>query len=284
MKQLKPVLEKLYKDYDFQGRIVNDPIEFPHRFSDARDIEIVGFISTCFAYGKVELFKSVLEKLFDIMGRSPYQFLADFEIKKIRKKIGNIKYRFNETGDIICLLYVLSVVIKEYGSIEAVFKKHFDPAEPAIFNGLKGMVGSLIDIDTSPVYGENIKPSGFLQFLPSPQNGSACKRMNLFLRWMIRDTDIDFGIWKGIPKNRLVIPLDTHIARISRCLGFTKRAGQDWKMAVEITEALKRFDATDPVKYDFALCHQGISKACGAGKCGDCKINKPRRGVRYQWE
>ncbi|MBF0328805.1 MAG: TIGR02757 family protein [Nitrospirae bacterium] len=273
MKKLKPILERLYSDYDFQGRIANDPIEFPHRFSDSRDIEIGAFISSCFAYGKVELFKSVLEKLFNIMGSSPYQFLADFDTKKLRKKIGNLKYRFNETEDIICLLYVLSVVIKKYGSIESVFKKHFNPTEPTIFSGLKGMVDSFLKIDTAPIYGENTKPSGFLQFLPSPQNGSACKRMNLFMRWMIRDRDIDFGIWKGIPKDRLVIPLDTHIARISRCLGFTKRSGQDWKMAVEITEALKRFDAVDPVKYDFALCHQGISKACGLGKCGDCPFD-----------
>ncbi|TAN44807.1 MAG: TIGR02757 family protein [Nitrospirae bacterium] len=284
MKQqkLKSILEKLYRDYDFHGRIAKDPIEFPHRFGDARDIELAGFIAACFAYGKVELFKSVLERLFAIMGGSPYRFLADFEIKKIRKKIGNLKYRFNETEDIVCLLYVLSVVIKKHGSIEAVFKKYFDPLEPTIFKGLNGMVGSFLDIDTSAVYGGNIRPSGFLQFLPSPRNGSACKRMNLFLRWMIRDTDIDFGTWKGIPKDRLVIPLDTHIARISRCLGFTKRSGQDWKMAVEITEALKRFDAVDPIKYDFALCHQGISKACGAGKCGDCPFDAAGSGKQNQ--
>jgi uncharacterized protein (TIGR02757 family) len=96
--------------------------------------------------------------------------------------------------------------------------------------------------------------------------------MNLFLRWMIRDKDIDFGIWKGIPKNKLIIPLDTHIARISRCLGLTKRASQDWKMAEEITGALKTLDPEDPLKYDFALCHQGISGVCSARHCDDCGL------------
>ena len=96
--------------------------------------------------------------------------------------------------------------------------------------------------------------------------------MNMFLRWMIRDRDIDFGIWKGIPKNKLVIPLDVHIARISRCLGFTLRSTQDWKMAVEITEFLKTMDPEDPVKYDFALCHQGIAGVCSAMHCDECAL------------
>ena len=113
---------------------------------------------------------------------------------------------------------------------------------------------------------------GLIQFFPSPSKGSACKRMNLFLRWMIRKRDIDFGIWKGIPENKLIIPLDTHIAKISRCLGFTKRRSQDWKMAVEITDALKKLDPDDPLKYDFAMCHYGISGLCGPefNKCDKC--------------
>jgi uncharacterized protein (TIGR02757 family) len=128
--------------------------------------------------------------------------------------------------------------------------------------------------DTSEVYGKNIKPPGLTQFFSSPVNGSACKRANLFLRWMVRDRDIDFGIWKKIPKNKLVIPLDTHIAKISRCLGFTKRKTQDWKMALEVTHALKKLDPEDPLKYDFALCHHGISGVCkgmrGKERCEGC--------------
>jgi uncharacterized protein (TIGR02757 family) len=127
---------------------------------------------------------------------------------------------------------------------------------------LTGFLEYIYEIDTSPVYGTDIKPNGLKQLLPSPRKGSACKRMNLFLRWMVRSEDIDFGIWDNIPPNKLVIPLDTHIARISKCLGLTRRASADWKMAEEITGALREFDPEDPLKYDFALCHHGISGLC----------------------
>jgi uncharacterized protein (TIGR02757 family) len=96
--------------------------------------------------------------------------------------------------------------------------------------------------------------------------------MNLYLRWMIRDRDIDFGLWQGIPKDKLIIPLDTHIARIGKCLGLTERSSADWKMAAEITASLKRLDSSDPLKYDFALCHQGIAGVCSAKKCEGCSL------------
>jgi uncharacterized protein (TIGR02757 family) len=148
----------------------------------------------------------------------------------------------------------------------------YRPDAPDIREGLSGFVAALLDVDTSPVYGKDVRPAGLRQLFSSPVNGSACKRANLFLRWMVRDRDIDFGIWKAVPKNRLIIPLDTHIARISRCLGFTERKSQDWKTAVEITEALKRIDPEDPLKYDFALCHHGISGVCrGMRESAACK-------------
>jgi uncharacterized protein (TIGR02757 family) len=159
-------------------------------------------------------------------------------------------------------------------SLENLFRQFLRPDSLTIGEGLAGFVASLLKTDASRIYGKDIKPAGLRQLFPSPLDGSACKRSNLFLRWMVRDRDIDFGIWKGIPKNRLIIPLDTHIARISGCLGFTKRKSQDWKTAVEITESLKRMDPEDPLKYDFALCHHGISGLCkgkkGFSECNGC--------------
>jgi uncharacterized protein (TIGR02757 family) len=193
-----------------------------------------------------------------------------FDLRKHRRIFGGLKYRFNETEDIISLVDIVGRVLKTHGSIEALFKAHYRKSDPTIAEGLTGMVQEFLDTDARVVYGRSGKPPGLLQFLPSPEKGSTCKRMNLFLRWMIRDRDIDFGIWKDIPKNKLIIPLDTHIARISRCLGFTARKSQDWKMAVEITESLKKFDPEDPLKYDFALCHQGIAGLCRADRCGRC--------------
>jgi len=270
--RLKKILDRFYREYDFSGSVLRDPIEFPHRYRNPADIETTGFLASSFAYGRVDLFRPVVENILSIMGTSPYVFLLDLDLEKHRKLFDGIKYRFNENDDIICLLFILHKILKKYSSIENAFRKFYAADDITIAKGLSGLMALFLHTDTSPVYGKNMKPAGLSQFFPSPDNGSACKRANLFLRWMIRDRDIDFGIWKDIPKNKLIIPLDTHIARISRCLGFTGRKSQDWKMAAEITDALKRFDREDPVKYDFALCHHGISGICkGERKKNDCK-------------
>ncbi len=261
MKSLKTILDKFYNDFDFAGHVRKDPIEFPHRYKNPEDIEVTAFISSCFAYGKVELFKSVIEKILSLMGRNPYSFLLDFDIRK-QKRFFSFKYRFNEAEDIVCLLYIIRQLLKKHSSLEKAFTRYYTSADPHTGSGITGFVNEISSVNTSKVYGKDIRPPGLTQLFSSPAKGSACKRMNLFLRWMVRDRDIDFGLWKGIPKNKLVIPLDTHIARISRCLGFTQRGSSDWKAAVEITEALKKFDPEDPLKYDFALCHHGISGVC----------------------
>lgn len=269
---LKEILDHFYEGYDFERRKTNDPIKFPHRYKDPADIEVVAFISSCFAYGKVNLFMPKIEEILKRIGENPYEFVINLDLKE-RILFDGVKYRFNSDDDIFCLLYIVSTILRNYGSLEGLFMSHYRNDEPDIFSGLNGFVETMLNIDTSPIYGTNLKPKGLVQFFPSPKKGSACKRMNLFLRWMIRDRDIDFGIWKRIPKNKLIIPLDTHIACISRCLRFTERKSDDWKMAVEITESLKRFDPDDPLKYDFALCHHGISGACSKGNCGECKFS-----------
>jgi len=274
MTDLKEILDRFYREYDFAGRVMNDPIEFPRRYTDPRDIEVTGFIASAFAYGKVELFRAVLEKIFSVMGESPYGFILNAEPGKLRRLLQGIKYRFNENDDIICLIYILKKILRRHGSLENLFSKHYSVEDLNIARGLSGFIDEMTNIDTSRVYGSSISPPGLMQFFASPRNGSACKRANLFLRWMIRDRDIDLGVWKGVPKSRLIIPLDTHIAKISRCLGFSGRKSQDWKMAVEITAALLRFDPEDPLKYDFALCHHGISGVCKGEKraeaCKEC--------------
>jgi uncharacterized protein (TIGR02757 family) len=268
---LKDILNKLYNEYDFKERIKADPIEFPHSYTRTEDIETSGFISASFAYGKVDLFKPIIKRVLTIMGESPYEFLMTFDLKK-RGYFKDIFYRFNKADDIVCLIFVLSEILKKHKSLQSLFMTFYSPDHIDIGEALKSFINAFLNFDTSAVYGKNIKTSGFLQFFPSPKKGSACKRMNLFLRWMVRDRDIDFGLWKGVPKNKLIIPLDAHIARISRCLRLTGRKSQDWKMAVEITESLKKLDPEDPLKYDFALCHQGISKICSDNRCMDCGL------------
>lgn len=280
MLSVKALLDKFYGEYNFRERILHDPIEFPHRYKRREDIEIAGFIASCFAYGKVGLFKPVIEKILSAMRGSPYNFLMEFKVKKDGRLFSGIKYRFNENKDIICLLHIISHLLRSHKSIENVFKSFYKKTDSDTGNALTGFIDYALKTDTSYIYGKNLKPNGLLQFFPSPSKGSACKRMNLFLRWMIRDKDIDFGVWRGIPENKLIIPLDTHIAKISRCLGFTKRKSQDWKMAVEITNSLKKLDSDDPLKYDFAMCHYGISGLCSSKndikdmRCRKCLLKK----------
>lgn len=271
---LKRVLNRFYREYDFRERLLHDPIEIPHRYQDPADIEIAGFVAASLAYGKVGLFKPVAEKILSLMGRSPHDFLLHFSVARHARLFHGIRYRFNRSEDIVCMLAMVQRILRTRGSLEKLFTAHFR-GEEDIGAALSGAVEEILSMNASKICGEDAKSGGLMQFFPSPARGSTCKRHNLFLRWMVRDRDIDFGIWKGIPKDRLVIPLDTHIMKISRCLGLTTRASAGWKTAVEITRSLRRFDPEDPLKYDFALCHQGISGLCrgeSGATCADCVL------------
>lgn len=274
---LKTILNRFYRGYNFKERLKHDPIEFPRRYSTPEDIEIAGFIASCFAYGKVELFKPVIEKILIPGSRHPANFFKNFTLKKDSKYFKGISYRFNEEKDILCLVYMLSKALKKWGTLRDLFYQYYKPEHEDISEALNNFVDFFVKIDTSAIYGRNIKPYGLTQFFPSPEKGSACKRMNLFLRWMVRTKDIDFGIWDKVPPSKLIIPLDTHIAKISRCLNLTKRISSDRKTAKEITESLKKLDPRDPLKYDFALCHHGISGLCKGKKsitaCQNCVIH-----------
>ncbi len=272
-RRLKEVLDHLYNTYNFHERAVHDPIAFSRRYNHPRDQEIAGLIASAFAYGRVELFMPVVDELLKRMGASPAQFLHEFRLSRERKRFCDLKYRFSTGEDIVALLYVLSKVLKRFGSLEAAFSTPFNGSDMA--TALSGFVEFFYGIKIPG----SIKISrGFYHFFTSPDRGSACKRMNLFMRWMVRDRDIDLGIWQGFSPAQLVIPLDTHIARISQCLGLTTRKTKDWKMAVEITESLKRLDPEDPLKYDFALCHKGIMGMCSGcdGRADSCEIRTLR--------
>jgi uncharacterized protein (TIGR02757 family) len=268
---LKRTLDTLYEGYDFKDRAKHDPISIPMRYSTKEDREVMGFIATAFAYGKVTLFLPVLEALAEVLGPRPARYLRDsFTPQKDLKKLTGIKYRFYSSHDVTAALYVISQALKREGSLEAIFMKYYRPDEQInIGAALGGFMNELYSTATIAVYGTDEKPAGFRHFFPSPRPG-ACKRGALFMRWMVRSTDIDFGLWKEVSPTMLVIPLDTHIARVSRCLGLTSRKTNGWATAVEITESLKRLEPNDPLKYDFALCHRGISGVCTPDSCDTC--------------
>lgn len=285
--KLKEILDRFYKEYNLKSRIEHDPIEFPHRYKKPEDIEIAGLIASSLSYGKVTLFKPVINKILSITSSngSLQEFIINFEPAKDAKLFGGIKYRFNSERDIIGLIYSIKSALIEYGSLKKLFYSFYNSGDNNITNALIGFVKYFMSLNLSPVYGKKGHSGGMKQFFPSPAEGSACKRLNLYLRWMVRSDDgVDFGIWacsersesNKIPPSKLIIPLDTHMARICTHLGLTRLKTTGWKMAEEITDNLKILDPEDPVKYDFALCHLGISGECPPNKdkekCDVCSL------------
>ena len=253
--KIKRKLDYHYRTFD-RTKISPDPLEFPHRFSNFYNIEISAFVSSVFAYGTLKQIMATLENIFKIMGESPYDFVTNFNWIKHSKYFKNIKYRFYSSEDIVSLFDMLNLVYNAYGSLNYMFLLYYYSKETNLKNSISHFSHNLLDIAN---YHSNTTP-GLKFMFPDPYNGSPCKRMNLFLRWMIRKDELDFGLWQEIPTDKLIIPVDTHIAAISKELNLTKRKNVSWAMAEEITENLKKFNAEDPVKYDFALCHIGMRK------------------------
>ncbi len=252
---LKRKLDYHYRFFS-KDRISPDPLEFPHKYSNSSDIEITAFIASIFAYGNVKQILNSLNGIEKIITHHPYEFVLNFS-KKEYKYLSKLKHRFYTSEDIISLFNILNSSLKNYGSLKKMFLLYYFEEEKNLKNSISSFVGNLVNLCTHCNKNNSITP-GLRFMFPDPLKGSACKRMNLFLRWMIRKDELDFGLWKEIPTNKLVIPVDTHIARICKELKLTKRKTTSWLMAEEITENLKKYDRLDPVKYDFAICHIGM--------------------------
>lgn len=275
--ELKTILEALYQNRS-QEHLANDPLSFCHRFHAPEDQEVAGLVASSFAYGNVKIIKKNLAVIFDVMGPSPRRFVEGFDPASGKRLFAGFKHRFNDGRDLSALLLACRIMIEEAGSVEKWLLRFHDPASEDITGTLSGFSEAVKGLDLAPVFGAGGVPkdSYFPFFFPSPASGSACKRLCMYLRWMVRPADgIDLGIWKGIAPAQLVIPVDAHIQRICRFLGFTDRKQGDWRMACEITRALRDLDPQDPVKYDFSICHLGISEGCDGKdrlKCAVCPI------------
>jgi uncharacterized protein (TIGR02757 family) len=253
MKNLKQILDNLYATYSYEY-IDTDPILFPHRFKSYENIEIASLISALLAYGNVKQIKKSLAKIFNIMGEDPYFFVKNFDPNK--NYFNGFVHRFNTGEDISQLIHSIKIIYNKYGNIKNLFFNNYDPNADNLNAALDKFTKNVLKIvcrDTA-----RLVPTGFRYFFPTPFDGSPCKRLNLFLRWMVRSDKVDFGLWKEIPTNKLIIPLDTHIFRISKNLGLTKLNSPNLKACLEITKNLKKFDPADPVKYDFSLTRLGI--------------------------
>lgn len=254
---LKQKLDYHYNAFN-KSQISPDPLQFLHLYKNENDIELIGFIASIFAYGNVRQIINTLERISTILGKEPYNYILNFSEEEYENLEG-LKHRFYTQEDIINLFIVLRDIYSSFGSLKYLFFTFYNPEEYNLKNAISNFSEHLVSEIKKQTNSINVT-RGIKFMFPIPEKGSACKRMNLFLRWMVRKDELDFGLWSEIPTSKLVIPVDTHIAKICKYLKLTRRKNVCWKMAEEITNNLKRFDPIDPVKYDFALCHIGMRK------------------------
>lgn len=242
-------LEELAKKYETEDFIKDDPVQFPHRFAKSEDIEIAAFISSIFAFGSRKIFIKKLDDLFKIMNNQPHNFVINFDPKTLK----GFNYRFAKDFDIIEVFQILNKLYKEDKGLKDLFEYGY-----RLNNSILPMLQTAADYFYSNV--KNEVGMGFYHLIPNPKNGGAMKRMNMFLRWMVRKPPVDLGIWDFIPTSELLIPLDTHVSRLSREMGLLKGSRDNFKAVLELTENLRKFDPQDPVKFDFAMFGLGVNK------------------------
>jgi uncharacterized protein (TIGR02757 family) len=267
--KIKNVLEKLYGRYNHREFIETDPLQFVYHYSKPADMEVAALLAASLAYGRVRQIEKNLNDLFGRMGTSPYAFVMNFD-KAGRQKLNIFKHRFTTGRDISDLLGVLRKVLQENGSIEKYFLSGYSKDDENIIPALSRFCGSLCAIYAKENGGQ--VSNGLKYLLASPVRGSACKRLNLFLRWMVRDDEVDTGLWKRIDKAKLIVPVDVHMGRLCRILGFHDRKVISLSTAVEITDCFAEIAPADPVKYDFALSRIGILDNCTGRHRSGCEL------------
>lgn len=234
----------MYRLYNKRHLVHPDPLEFLYKYSEALDREVVGIIASSLAYGRVAQILKSVDCILQPMGKHPFRFLQKTDSSKLMKIYKGFKHRFTTDKEMVSLLSGVHRVIMKYGSLNRCFVSGMRPEDENVLPALGKFSKELACV------------SRYL--VPSPQDGSACKRLNLFLRWMVREDDVDPGGWCSVGPAKLIIPLDTHMVNISKKLNITAKKTANIRMAEEITAAYKHVNADDPVKYDFALTRFGI--------------------------
>src|SRR5215831_456478 len=281
---LQQPLERLYRDFDYDARLERDAIQYPRRYADPADREIVALLTACLAYGRVDLFGRALEHALGVMTPSPAVFVRDFDPKRDGARFEGFIYRFNRPRDLVAFCVAARDVLARHGTLEKCFLAgDTDPRGP-IGPALERFARAFLEAELRDVFPRGRRSRGYRHLFPLPSAGGPCKRLLLFLRWMVRREAPDFGLWTALSPSRLLIPIDTHVENMSRAIGLTRRRSRNWKMAEEITARLAALDPADPVKYDFALCHKRMSGDCldrrDATVCGPCGL----RGVCRHWK
>lgn len=249
-------MDSLVTQFNQPGFIEHDPISIPHQFSLKQDIEISGLFAAVFAWGNRKTIINKCQLLLDKMDNAPYQFILHHTQSDL-KVFSDFRHRTFNVTDLLYFISFLRFHYQQNESLESAFSLHLSNNDPTIENALIGFHNYFISQEYFP---ERTK-----KHIPTPINHSACKRINLYLKWMVRNDGcgVDFGLWESIRPSQLICPLDVHVGREARVLGLLKRKQTDWKAAVELTSNLRKMDFEDPVKYDFALFGLGILHKTG---------------------
>jgi uncharacterized protein (TIGR02757 family) len=265
---LKERLDALVATFDVTT-IEPDPLQLVLRYDDPLDQEVAGLIAAAFAYGRADIIVTNIGAVLKKMTPSPYRYLQSFDPKEAAKRFVHFAHRFHKAPELVAFLDCLAAAIRTHGSLGALFQSCYDPRDKDIAPTLARFTEAL------RTQHSGLRTLRYL--LTSPEDGSACKRMNLYLRWMVRRTAPDLGLWTFVDPAKLVMPVDTHIHRIATFLGLNQRKSTDWKTARALTTRLARFDKSDPVRYDFALCRLGILDLCSRKRrkenCDVCMLN-----------
>jgi uncharacterized protein (TIGR02757 family) len=248
---LQTLLNEKVETYNRPFFIDSDPISIPHSFSKKQDIEIAGFFAAIFAWGNRTTIINKSKELMDLMDNAPHDFVLHHQPKDL-KNLLRFKHRTFNSTDLLYFVHFFHHHYKKHDSLETAFSIGLDKKDINTENALNGFYDyffSLPDV-----------PSRTKKHIAAPKNKSSCKRLNMYLRWMVRNDNcgVDFGIWKNIKTSQLIMPLDLHVIRVAKRYQLLTRKQSDWQAAVELTETLKTFDPKDPVKYDYALFGMGV--------------------------
>jgi uncharacterized protein (TIGR02757 family) len=252
-RNLKIFLDKKVKEYNQPYFIQQDPICIPHRFSKKQDIEIAAFFASIFAWGNRTTIIHKTTELMKLMDDAPHRFITTHSEKDL-KRLLHFKHRTFNVTDLLYFILFLKYHYSQSPTLETAFTKWMNKKDENIENGLIGFHNYFFSLPDAPVRTK--------KHIATPNKNSTCKRLNMFLRWMVRKDNfgVDFGIWKKIQPSQLICPIDVHVARVGRQLNLIKRKNTNWQTALELTDRFKEFDVNDPVKYDFALFSLGVSQ------------------------
>lgn len=261
---LKDFLDKKVEEYNQASFIKDDPISVPHRFRKKQDIEIAGFFAAIFSWGNRTTIINKSTELMQLMGNAPHDFCIHHSAKELKKLTG-FKHRTFNTSDLLYFIEFLNYHYSSHKSLETAFIPHPQPISiPSVNSGVEG--SNIPVVEAALKYFHNYffslehVPARTRKHIATPERKSSCKRLNMFLRWMVRqdNTGVDFGIWKTISPSQLICPLDLHVVRVAKRFGLLHRKQTDWQAAMELTQYLRTLDKHDPVKYDFALFGLGV--------------------------